>query len=52
MGGQVHSDGSWFFMETFQGEKKKNLISLQLQLKSPAHMQATDSLEGKGAVLN
>lgn len=51
MGGQVHSDGSWFFMETFQGEKKF-LISLQLQLKSPAHMQATDSLEGKGAVLN
>lgn len=51
MGGQVHSDGSWFFMETFQG-KKKILISLQLQLKSPAHMQATDSLEGKGAVLN
>lgn len=44
MGGQVQSDGlCGFFMVTFQEGEKKIFISLQLQLKSPAHMQAIDS---------
>lgn len=50
MGGQVHSDDSWLFMETFQGEKKKSLYNFSLSLLHICKQQTP--LEGKEAVLN